>query len=176
MTSKQKKIAIGLFGLILICSAVTWLTAADEGVSFITLGDGIKVTMSQSQFDSLTRQPGISYSGPTKPVPPLLAAQMAVPVPSSIGGVLGGGYIVGEPGAIATGMNSVGMTSAATAKTVAAAKSAAGLITMGTAAAANSTCEGSIKVGYGIVQSDNPAAFQSDCGGSSTMSATAQHR
>ena len=47
---------------------------------------------------------------------------MAIPVPSSIGGTVGGGFIVGEPAAIAAGMNAVGMTSAATGASLAGGK------------------------------------------------------
>jgi hypothetical protein len=125
---------LGLFSSIVL---------AQEAISWMTLADGTKVTMTQAQFDSLVTQAGIGYYGKTNARPQVAANQIVVPVPSTVGGVLGGGYIVGEPGAIAAGMNAVGITSAATGVAVAGGRAATGTISTGAAEAGSAATAGS---------------------------------
>jgi len=143
-------VALFLFHAVCISFAL-----AQEAVSVMTLSNGTKVAMTQAQFDSLVTQPGISYYGPTAGLPKLGATQMAIPVPSSLGGTLGGGFIVGEPGTIAAGMNAVGITSAATGATVAGGTAASGSITAGATAAGATAAGGvgasTIAVGAGLI-------------------------
>jgi hypothetical protein len=122
----------GLFVLhVLFSSAVL----AQQAVEVMTMADGTKVTMTQAQFEALVKQPGIKYVPPGT-APQLTATQMAIPLPSELGGRLApGGFIVGEPSAIAAGMNAVGITSAATGPALAGGMAAAGRIRAGTAAA-----------------------------------------
>ncbi len=158
-----------LAGLFLLQALFASVALAQEAVPFMTLGDGTKVTMTQAQFDSLITQPGITYYGPTKGIPTVGSMQMAIPVPSALGGTLGGGYIMGEPGAIAAAMNAVGMTSAATGSTVVTAKAGAGSITAGAgaagAAAAGGVGAGTILVGAGILAALAGAALAGGGGG-----------
>jgi hypothetical protein len=122
----------GLFVLHVLFSSVV---LAQEAVPVMTLADGTKVNMTEAQFDALVKQPGILYH-PAGPAPKLTATQMAIPVPYELGGrLVGGGFIVGEPAAIAAGMNAVGITSSATAAGLAGGTAAAGKIISGAAAA-----------------------------------------
>ena len=161
------------------CVALSWTISASctmhfgrscpAGRSVMTLANGTKVTMTQAQFDALVAQPGITYYGPTGGLPKLAATQMAIPVPSSLGGTLGGGFIVGEPAALAAGMNAVGITSAATGATLAGGTAATGTITAGAAAAgaaaAGGVGAGTIAVGAGLLAAGAAAAAAGGGGG-----------
>ena len=135
MRSIRQTSCVALVGLFLLHALCTSVVLAQEAVPVMTLANGTKVTMTQAQFNALVAQPGVTYYGPTGGLPQLTATQMAIPVPSSLGGTLGGGFIVGEPAAIAAGMNAVGITSAATGASLAGGTAAAGTITAGAAAA-----------------------------------------
>ena len=135
MGHTRRKICVSLVGLFLFHALYTSIVIAQEAAPWMTLADGTKVTMTQTQFDSLVAQAGIVYYGPTGARPQATVNQMVVPVPSALGDVLGGGFIVGEPAAIAAGMNAVGITSTATGAGVAGGTAAAGSISAGAAAA-----------------------------------------
>jgi hypothetical protein len=172
----------GLFVLHLLLSSVV---LAQQAVPLMTLADGTKVSMTQAQFDALIKQPGITYIPPGA-APRLTATQMAIPVPSSIGGTIGGGFIVGEPAALAAGMNAVGITSSATAAGLAGGTAATGTISAGAAtagaAAAGGIGAGTIAIGVGILAVGIAAAAAGgggggggDGGGTTTTHTTTSH-
>lgn len=104
-------------------------------VSVMTLADGTTVSMTQAQLAALATQPGIAVS---TAAPVVGATQMAVPLPAA----LGGGYIVAEPAALAAGLNAVGVTTGATAVSVAGASAAAGGVLAGASVAGAATAAG----------------------------------
>lgn len=169
MGRTSKKICVSMVGLFLLHALFTSVALAQEAVSVMTLADGTKVTMTQAQFDSLVMQPGITYYGPIGGLPQLATSQMAIPMPSSLGGTLGGGFVVGEPAAIAAGMNAVGITSAATGPSVAGGTAAVGSISAGAAAAglaaAGGIGAGTIAVGAGILAAGVAATAAGGGGG-----------
>lgn len=120
---------VGLFVLHAVFSSYAY-ALAPGAVEVMTLADGAKIAMTQAQLHALVTQPGRTYYGPTGGLPKLTERQIAIPVPTS----LGGGFIVGESAAIAVGMNAVGITSAATGRSVACGTAAAGVITFGAGA------------------------------------------
>ena len=161
---------IGLFTLLILFSSQA---LAQQAVEVMTLADGTKVAMTQAQFNALVTQPGIAFY-PGAAVPQLAATQMAVPVPTA----LGGGFMVGEPAAIAAGMNAVGVTSTATAAGVAGGSAAAGSMSAGAAAggaAAGGITSGTIAIGAGIVAVGAAAAAASGGGGGGGGGTTTTH-
>jgi len=178
MRRTRKNICVALAGLFLLHALFSSVALAQQAVSLMTLANGTRVTITQAQFDSLVTQPGITYV-PAGAVPNVAATQMAIPVPSSIGGTVGGGFIVGEPGALAAGMNAVGITSAATGASLAGGTAAAGTITAGAAAAgaaaAGGIGAGTIAVGAGLLAAGAAAAAAGGGGGGGGGGATAAH-
>ena len=142
MGHRRNRMCVKVIGSLFVLALFSSIVLAQEAVPVMTLADGTKVTMTQTQFDSLVRQAGITYYGPTGSRPQAAANQMIVPVPSALGNRLGGGYIVGEPAAIAAGMNAVGITSAATGADLAGGSAAAGTISIGTAAPGTTSTAG----------------------------------
>jgi hypothetical protein len=139
MAQSGKHLYAHAVGLFLVLGLFSSAVFAQEAVPVMTLADGTKVTMTQAQFDSLVTQAGITYYGPTGARPQATATQMVVPLPPASGGLLGGGFIVGEPAAIAAGMNAVGITSVATGAGLTGGTAVAGTISTGGAAAASGT-------------------------------------
>jgi len=163
-------------GLLMLNALFSSYALAQEAVPVMTLADGTKVTMTQAQFESLVTQPGITYYGPIGGVPKLAATQMAIPVPTSLGGTVGGGFIVGEPAAIAAGMNAVGITTAATGASLAGGTAATGTITAGAAAggaAAGGIGAGTIAIGAGILAAGAAVAIAAGGGGGGGAAAAA---
>ena len=135
MRRMRKHLVLGISALFLVQAIFSSPALAQTAVPFMTLADGTKVSMTEAQFNAIVKQPGISYA-PPGPAPKLTASQMAIPVPAEVAPRLtGGGFIVGEPAALAAGMNAVGITSAATAAGLAGGSAAAGSISGGAAAA-----------------------------------------
>ena len=131
----RKHVCLSVVGLFLAHGLFSSVALAQQAVEVMTMADGTKVTMTQAQFEALVKQPGIQYVPPGT-APQLTATQMAIPLPSELGGRLApGGFIVGEPSAIAAGMNAVGITSAATGPALAGGTAAAGRIRAGAATA-----------------------------------------
>ena len=114
----MRKCSIGVLVLFMITMLYPGNTLAQDPVSVMTLADGTAVNMTSAQLSALATQPGVALS--TAPV--VTATQVAVPLPAS----LGGGFVVAEPTALAAGMNTVGITTGATAAGVAGATTAAG--------------------------------------------------
>jgi len=135
MRQRRNRLCVNVAGLFFVLGIFSSIVLAQEAVPWVILADGTKVTMTQTQFDNLMQQAGVSYYGPTVARPQVTARQMSLPVPSGVGGMLGGGYIVGEPVAIAAGMNAVGITSAATSTGLIGGRAATGTISVGAAAA-----------------------------------------
>ena len=102
------------------------------------------VTMNRGQLAELAKQPGISLMKRPKITSP---TQMAIPVPSS----LGGGFIVGAPEALAAGLNATGLTTRATVEGVLGATVAEGAITKGATVAARKVATG-VKTGTVVVE------------------------
>ena len=177
MRSIRKNSCVALVGLFLLHAVFSSVALAQQAVPLMTLADGTRVTITQAQFDSLVTQPGITYV-PAGAVPQVGPTQMAIPLPSSIGGTVGGGFIVGEPAAIAAGMNAVGITSAATGASLAGGTAATGTITAGAAAAgaaaAGGIGAGTIAIGAGILAAGAAAALAGG-GGGGGGGATADH-
>ena len=102
------------------------------------------VKMNRGQLAELAKQPGISLMKRPKITS---STQMAIPVPSS----LGGGFIIGAPEALAAGMNATGLTTRATAEGVLGATAAEGAITKGAAVAARKVTTG-VKTGTVVLE------------------------
>lgn len=115
-------IAVSFFNL-MVCPL-----ALAQAVAVMTLADGTQVNMTAAQLASLKAQAGLVVST----TPTVAAAQVAIPLPQA----LGGGFLAGEPAAIAAGMNTVGITTTATAASVAGATATAGTMVAGAAAGA----------------------------------------
>ncbi len=122
---------VTVVGLFVLHAVFSSHALAQQAVDVMVLADGAKVAMTQAQFGALMTQPGITHYGLMGGLPKLTATQMAIPVPTN----LGGGFLVGEPTAIAVGMNTIGVTSTATGGNVAGGTAAAGGITASAAAA-----------------------------------------
>jgi len=103
---------------------VSLSSAVEEAVAVMTMPDGALVSMTPSQLSALASQPGITIS-PT--APSLGATEIAIPIPAA----LGGGYIVGTPAAIASGLGATGIASGLTASAVLGATASAGVIPAG---------------------------------------------
>jgi len=174
MRKIRRNVCVTLVGLFLLHMFFSSFALAQEAVQVMTLADGTSVTMTQAQLNALVTQPGIAYS-PAATAPQVAATQMAIPVPTA----LGGGFMVGEPAAIAAGMNAVGVTSAATAGSVAGGTAAAGGITAGAAAAgaaaAGGIGAGTIAIGAGILAAGAAAAAAGGGGGGGGGGTTTQH-
>ncbi len=121
---------VSLVGLFLVSVLLISVAAAQDAVEVMTMADGTKVMMTQAQFDALVTQPGIKYEQVVD-MPQLKAGQMAIPVPLALGSRFIAGFIVGQPVAIAAGMNAVGITKAATTAGLLGATAAAGQIGKG---------------------------------------------
>jgi hypothetical protein len=139
MGSMRKQAVVGAFAALLLYAVFSPLAHAQAATPFMTLADGTKVSMTQEQYDALVKQPGIAYSLPWE-TPKLSATQISIPVPAELGPRLpGGGYISGEPAALAAGMNAVGVTSTATAAGLTGGSAAAGGISAGSGSSASTS-------------------------------------
>ena len=69
----------------------------------VTTPSGVVIEMTAKQLEALKTQPYVIFS---INFPTLKEGQIAMEIPAQ----LGGGFIVGKPAAIATGMNAVGIT------------------------------------------------------------------
>jgi len=134
---KMRKYSKSVLVLFFMTMIVPGNLFAQAAVPVITLADGTTVSMTSAQLTALTSQPGVALSS----TPVVTATQMAVPLPAS----LGGGFMVAEPAALAAGMNTVGITSGATATGVLGASTTAGTITAG--ASAGAVASGGVTVG-----------------------------
>lgn len=125
---------------------VSLSSAVEEAVAVMTMPDGAVVSMTPSQLSALASQPGITIS-PT--APSLGATEIAIPIPAA----LGGGYIVGTPAAIASGLGSTGIASGLTASAVLGATASAGVIPAGALAGTLATLGtgGTIGAGAAVV-------------------------
>ena len=164
MRNLRRHVCVMLAGLFLLHLLFSSYALAQAAVPVMTLADGTRVSMTQAQFDALVKQPGVTYN-PAGPLPQLTTAQMAIPVPAA----LGGGFIVGEPAALAAGMNAVGITSSATAAGLAGGTAAAGTVSAGAAAAgaaaAGGIGAGTIAIGAAILAVGVAAAAAGGGGG-----------
>ena len=176
MRRMRKHLVLGISALFLVQAIFSSPALAQTAVPFMTLADGTKVSMTEAQFNAIVKQPGISYA-PPGPAPKLTASQMAIPVPAELGaGVAGGGFIVGEPAAIAAGMNAVGITNAATAASLAGGTAAAGSVGAGAAAAGAAAAAGvgtgTLAIGAGVLAVGIGAAAAGGGGGGGGSSST----
>lgn len=158
---KMKKCTIAVLVLFLMNILIPCQVFAQQAVSVMTLSNGTNVSMTSAQLSALASQPGITISQ----APFVAATEIAVPVPAS----LGGGFIVGEPAALAAGMNATGITTGATAASVAGATTATGAIAAGAgvagAAAATGIGAGTIAIGAGVAAAAAAAAVGLSGGG-----------
>jgi len=136
----MKKCSIAILVIFVINIIIPCHIFAQDAVPVMTLANGKTVSMTSAQLKALASEPGISVTQ----APAVSASQVAVPIPAS----LGGGFIVGEPEALAAGMNAVGITSGATASDVAGATAAAGAIQEGGAVAGKAATTG---IGAGTI-------------------------
>lgn len=141
MRNAKRCSCVAVVGLLVFHAVFSSYALAQEAVEVMTLADGTKVVMTQAQLAALVSHPGISYY--INRPPELAYTQMAIPVPTA----LGGGFIVGESAAIAVGMNAVGITSDATGRSVAGGTAAAGGAIMVGAARAGVAAAGGIGAG-----------------------------
>src|SRR4030042_1529599 len=103
---------------------VSLSSAVEEAVVVMTMPDSAVVSMTPSQLSALASQPGITISPTT---PSLGVTEIATPIPAA----LGGGYIVGTPAAIASGLGATGIAPGLKASDVVGATAAAGVIPAG---------------------------------------------
>jgi len=103
---------------------VSLSSAVEEAVVVMTMPDSAVVSMTPSQLSALASQPGITISPTT---PSLGVTEIAIPIPAA----LGGGYIVGTPAAIASGLGATGIAPGLKASDVVGATAAAGVIPAG---------------------------------------------
>jgi hypothetical protein len=160
-----KKFSCAVIALFLAIIMVPGDLFSQAAVPVMTLGDGTTVSMTSSQLTALASQPGIAISA----TPAITAAQVAVPLPAS----LGGGFVIAEPAALAAGMNAVGVTAGATAAGVAGASAAAGTMAVGSAAgtlAAAGVGAGTIAAGAAAAAAATAAAVSATGGGGTTTS------
>ncbi|MBI5683283.1 MAG: hypothetical protein HZB79_09925 [Deltaproteobacteria bacterium] len=92
-------------------------------VAVMALADGTTVSMTSAQLTALAAQQGITLA--TAPI--VGATQMAIPLPAA----LGGGYLVGTPAAIASGLGATGIAAGVTGAGLVGATVAAGTISAG---------------------------------------------
>lgn len=139
------------FTFLCIFSFLSWqaVFAQTGAVPVMTLGDGTVVKLTQNQLQLLINQPGIMYSQLSVP-PNLVGEQMAIPLPSE----LGGGYIIGNPSAIASALNNTGIAIGATSSSVLSATAASGAITLSGSLAGSAILggitAGTVALGAGI--------------------------
>lgn len=121
---RRKYFGIAVIVLFLFNIIIPAAASAQAGVAVMTLADGTTVSMTPAQLSALAAQPGITISAS---VPVVGATQVAIPLPAA----LGGGYIVGTPAAIASGLSTAGIATGITASAIVGATAAAGAITTG---------------------------------------------
>ncbi len=132
MKKDLKKLSVVMVGVFLISYFLTSFNVAaqdeetERAVRILTLANGTSVEMTWTQLVALTAQPGVTLSTTSA----FTAIQIAIPVPAS----LGGGFIVGEPAAIAAAMNTLGIASGLTGTSFAGATAAVGSISVGSVA------------------------------------------
>ena len=156
-----------LFLLILFVPSSAFCQA-QTAYPVMTLADGTTVSMTHAQLTALASQQGITLSA----TPTITATQIAIPIPAS----LGGGFLVGEPAALAAALNAAQITTGATAATVTGATASAGTITGGASvsglAGASGLGAGTIAAGAGAAAIAVGAAIASGSSGGGT---TAHH-
>jgi len=139
MRSLFRVVGALLFSTLLLSPA--WAT---EPVS-LTLPSGKQVQVTAGQLAAIKTQPGITFASQ---VPASLPENMvAVPIPQQ----LGGGALVGTPGALAAALNSSEVTVGAVAATVA----GTAALAVGGVAAAAATAAGTV-VGAGAGPGGSP--------------------
>lgn len=143
---RRSFVIVTLVSLLLPVSAF-----CQAAVPVMTLANGTQVTMTQAQLAALSAQPGVSTVVTEAAAKAALAAgqtQMYIAVPAQ----LGGGFLIGEPAALAAAMNTVGITTGATAAGLTGATAAAGsgLAVGASLAAAGGLGAGTIVVGAAI--------------------------
>lgn len=94
-----------------------------EAIAVMSLPDGTAISMTPAQVSALAAQPGITIAA----TPVVGATQVAIPVPAA----LGGGYIVGTPATLASGLGATGIAAGVTASAIVGATVAAGTISAG---------------------------------------------
>ncbi len=136
MRGMRKFVYLNIIGLILMCGLVSPSSFAQQGVELMAMADGTKVFITQAQFDALVKQPGIAYAEDAS-APQVSATQIAIPVPFVLSPrlAIAGGFIVGEPAAIAAATNAVGVTPAAIGPALVGGTATAGGILIGASAA-----------------------------------------
>lgn len=160
----KKTIALVVATLFLNLMVCPLAYAQEEAVTVMTLADGTQVNMTAAQLAGLKAQSGIIVST----TPTVAAAEVAIPLPEA----LGGGFLVGEPAAIAAGMNTVGITTAATVASVAGATATAGTMVAG--AAAGALVAGGVgagTIGAGIAAAAAAAGIAAAAGGGGVTAA-----
>lgn len=139
-------------------------------VAVMTLPDGTVVSMTSAQLSALVAQPGITIAS----APVVGATQVAIPIPAT----LGGGYIVGTPAAIASGLGATGIAAGVTASAIVGATAAAGAITAGALAGTVATLgvAGTVAVGAAVAAGVAGAiAITTGGGGAAPAHAPAHH-
>ena len=140
---------------VMVCLVLSWVIAPTAGygqnvtksVVVMTLKEkkySAVVTMNRGQLAELARQPGIALMKTPKN---MTSTQMAVPVPST----LGGGFIIAEPRAFADALNATGLTTKATAAGVVGATVAGGGVTKGADVSAAKVATG-VKTGTVLIE------------------------
>src|SRR3972149_9412023 len=147
---------------------VSLSSAVEEAVVVMTMPDGAVVSMTPSQLSALATQPGITISPTT---PSLGATEIAIPIPSA----LGGGYIVGTPAAIASALGATGIAPGRKASDIVGATAAAGVIPAGALAGTVATLGtgGTVAAGAAVVGAGTGLLLLSTGGGGG--GGTSQH-
>lgn len=113
----KKRISCLVTAMFLLSILAPLNVFAQAGTHVMTLGDGTKVFMTKDQLAALAQQPGVKV---VSSLPTLASDQIAIPIPSE----LGGGFIVSEPHTLSVALNTLKITTAATTGSVAGATAA----------------------------------------------------
>lgn len=175
MKDLLRPVAVIMAGVFLFAGFVMPMGAAAQAESFavMTLADGTTISMTEAQLVALGSQQGVTLLSTSMVLP----TQIAIPLPA---GLHGGLFLVGEPAALASAMNAVGISSGLTATSFAGATAGAGAISVGAVAGAAMTAgvsAGTIAVGAAAAAAigGGAAALGSGSGGGGGGGATPTH-
>jgi hypothetical protein len=142
---KKAIILLAISAFILNPFIISVSNAQAKAVPVMTLRDGRVVSMTSAQLSALGAQPGVTIAAE----PTIGASQVAIPIPAA----LGGGYIVGTPSAIASGLEATGIATKVTASSIVGATTAEGAVKAGSLAGTVATLgsTGTVVLGAVIV-------------------------
>ncbi|MBI5328454.1 MAG: hypothetical protein HZB80_09250 [Deltaproteobacteria bacterium] len=162
MSKVRKFTGLGIMAVFLFNILLPVTIHAEPAVAVMTLANGTSVSMTSAQLAALAAQPGMTIAA----APIIAGTQMAIPLPAA----LGGGYLIGTPVAIASGMGATGVAAGATAAGLIGGTVAAGTITAGALAGTVATLgvAGTVTAGAIVVGTSVAVAAEALAGGATT--------